>query len=111
MSVIGLSWMNSPAHQKPAASRCLPQLLTAVVVFLAFFAPALMSAPTASAQPAQWAPPRTVYVPATGHSVDGYFLDVWRTWGIVNLGYPITPEIVENDHLSLIHISEPTRRT
>ncbi len=96
MSVYGLSWTNSPAHQIPAARRRLPRLLTAVVVFLALFAPALMRAPSASAE---WAAPRTVYVPETGHSVDGYFLDVWRTWGVINLGYPITPEVIENDRI------------
>jgi hypothetical protein len=49
--------------------------------------------------PGTWAAPRTVYIPETGHSVDGYFLDVWRSWGIASLGYPVTPEITENGHI------------
>ena len=45
-----------------------------------------------------WAPPRTVYVPETGQTVDGLFLDLWREWGgALSWGYPITPEITEDD--------------
>ncbi|MDQ4045038.1 MAG: L,D-transpeptidase [Chloroflexota bacterium] len=40
-----------------------------------------------------WAPPRTVYLPQTGHTISGVFLDVWREWnGAASFGYPITEE-------------------
>jgi hypothetical protein len=40
-----------------------------------------------------WSPPRTVYIPDTGQTIDGVFLDFWRANnGIANYGYPITPE-------------------
>ena len=45
-----------------------------------------------------WAPPRTVYIPETGHTIDGLFLDLWRgSGGAGAFGYPITPEITEED--------------
>ncbi len=57
-------------------------------------------APPAAPAPApvvDWAPPRTVYVPETGHTIDGVFLDLWRGWGGAGgFGYPITPELQEN---------------
>ena len=28
-----------------------------------------------------WSPPRTVYIPETGHTVDRLFLDLWRYSG------------------------------
>ena len=47
-----------------------------------------------------WAPPRTVYIPETGHSIDGVFLDFWRANdGIANYGYPITPEVTLNGRI------------
>jgi lipoprotein-anchoring transpeptidase ErfK/SrfK len=46
---------------------------------------------------ANWAPPRTVYIPETGQSIDGVFLDAWRTWGgVASWGNPITPEFQED---------------
>ena len=49
---------------------------------------------------ANWAPPSTVYIPETGHSVDGVFLDSWRAWGgASSWGYPLTPELQENGHV------------
>lgn len=38
-----------------------------------------------------WAAPRTVYVPSTGHTTDGLFLDAWRAERAL-LGDPITEE-------------------
>ncbi len=38
-----------------------------------------------------WSAPRTVYVPSTGHTADGLFLDVWRTERAL-LGDPVTEE-------------------
>ncbi|MGH2559977.1 MAG: L,D-transpeptidase, partial [Thermomicrobiales bacterium] len=48
-----------------------------------------------------WAPPRTVYIPETGPSLDRLFLDLWREAGGANAyGYPITPEItLANGHI------------
>lgn len=47
-----------------------------------------------------WAPPTTVYVAETGHSVDGVFLDLWRGWGGASgFGNPVTPEIEENGRI------------
>lgn len=55
--------------------------------------------PGGQAIPAPWRSPRTVYIPETGQSLDGVFLDFWRAnSGIGNFGYPITPEVVENGH-------------
>jgi hypothetical protein len=49
---------------------------------------------------ANWAPPSTVYIPETGHSVDGVFLDSWRAWGgASSWGFPLTPELQENGHI------------
>jgi hypothetical protein len=48
-----------------------------------------------------WSPPRTVYIPDTGHTIDGVFLDYWRANnGIANYGYPITPEFTQNGIVS-----------
>jgi len=51
--------------------------------------------------PSDWSPPRTVYIPETGHAIDGWFLDLWREAGGANAyGYPITPEIwLDNGHV------------
>ena len=49
---------------------------------------------------ANWAPPSTVYIPETGHSVDGVFLDSWRAWGgASSWGFPLTAELQENGHI------------
>lgn len=54
-----------------------------------------------SAAPAVvWNPPSTVYIPETGQSVDGVFLDVWRAWGgALSWGNPITQELLDNGRL------------
>ena len=59
---------------------------------------ALLMAPLAtSAQDDDWAAPRTVLIPETGHTIDGVFLDSWREWGgAAAFGNPITPEIQEH---------------
>ena len=47
-----------------------------------------------------WSPPRTVYIPETGHAVDGVFLDSWRAWGgASSWGNPLTAEIQENGRI------------
>jgi lipoprotein-anchoring transpeptidase ErfK/SrfK len=44
-----------------------------------------------------WSPPNTVFIPETGHFIDGVFLDFWRgNNGINNYGYPITAEFELN---------------
>src|SRR5918993_916912 len=49
---------------------------------------------------ANWAPPRTVYIPETGHAVDGVFLDSWRAWGgAASWGLPLTAEFQENGRI------------
>jgi hypothetical protein len=45
-----------------------------------------------------WAPPRTVYIPETGQTIDRLFLDLWLSGGgAISWGNPITPEIEEAD--------------
>ena len=49
---------------------------------------------------ANWNPPRTVYIPETGHSIDGVFLDSWRTWGgVTSWGLPLTAEFQEDGRI------------
>src|SRR5215208_2579339 len=60
--------------------------VTAVVLTLATFLTPL----AASAQ--GWSAPRTVFVPTTGHTSDGLFLDLWRAERDL-LGDPVTEEI------------------
>ena len=67
---------------------------------LAGIAAVLMTAaaPAVGAYPVDpnWSPPSTVYIPETGHSIDGLFLDLWRSGGgALSYGNPITPEITE----------------
>ncbi len=54
--------------------------------------------PVSPQSAADWAPPRTVYIPETGHMIDGYFLDLWReAGGFYSFGNPITPEYTTGD--------------
>ena len=47
-----------------------------------------------------WSPPRTVFIPDTGQSIDGVFLDAWRNWGgVTSWGNPITQELQEDGHV------------
>ncbi len=60
----------------------------------------MATAPAAGAYPVDpnWAPPSTVYIPETGQTIDGLFLDLWRTGGgALSYGNPISPEITESD--------------
>jgi hypothetical protein len=95
--------MRSPARRSPHDRRRLPRLLAAAAVLLALLAPALLTPGATEAQGSdgwiRWSPPRTVYIPETGQSIDGYFLDTWRSWGAGSLGYPVTPEITENGRI------------
>ncbi|MCC6790090.1 MAG: L,D-transpeptidase [Thermomicrobiales bacterium] len=58
------------------------------VLVLAAIAVAVM-APTTSAQ--EWSPPRTVWLESSGHTLDGVFLDAWRS-NSAYLGNPISEE-------------------
>jgi lipoprotein-anchoring transpeptidase ErfK/SrfK len=83
--------------------------LLAVMAVLASLLLPLGAGASAQQQPANtstsnapdpWSPPRTVYIPETGQSIDGVFLDFWRgNNGIANYGYPITPEIMQDGHI------------
>ena len=55
---------------------------------------------------ANWAPPSTVYIPETGHAVDGVFLDSWRAWGgASSWGYPLTAELPgERPHRAVLRL-------
>lgn len=71
-----------------------------------------------------WSPPRTVWVEATGHTIDGYFLDLWRTYPDL-LGQPVTEEwespiVVEGyerhdrfvqyfEYLAIVYVPEESR--
>jgi hypothetical protein len=44
------------------------------------------------AQATEWSAPRTVWVEPSGHTIDGLFLDTWRTQPAL-LGQPITEEL------------------
>ena len=60
--------------------------LTAALVFL--------TAPSRGAGAQEWSAPTTVYVEEAGHTVDGLFLDFWRTHQVL-LGDPITEEFTQ----------------
>ena len=94
------------------SKRQLGSLFGAVIVaILVFSALAPLSALTASAAPVSsqpsftysgqddWSPPSTVYIPDTGQTIDGVFLDFWRAnGGASSYGDPITPEFTMNGH-------------
>lgn len=60
--------------------------VTAIVLLLA----AILTPFPVSAQ--GWSAPRTVFVPSTGHTTDGLFLDLWRAEPAL-LGDPVTEEV------------------
>jgi hypothetical protein len=68
------------------------------------FVPELVTTPWLAPPPsgpppgyANWNPPRTVFIPVTGHAIDGVFLDAWRAWGgATSWGLPLTAEFQEN---------------
>lgn len=76
----------SHVSRRPRLSPRL-QLLYALLVLLSTV-PVVVR--PAAAQ--DWSAPRTVYVPETGHTTDGYFLDIWRTQRAL-LGDPVTQEL------------------
>lgn len=71
-------------------------LIAVIGLFLTLLAPAFTAAQSAS----DWSPPSTVYIPETGQTIDGVFLDYWRANdGFTAYGNPITPELEENGHV------------
>jgi lipoprotein-anchoring transpeptidase ErfK/SrfK len=81
-------------------------VFVAVVVALLAVAPLTAHAAPVASQTSlntsnqdDWSPPSTVYIPDTGQSIDGVFLDYWRANGGANAyGNPITPEFTLNGH-------------
>ena len=71
------AWRRGQTHRSSA--------LVSILFVLAF----LLMPLAAEAQ--GWSPPRTVYVPTTGHTTDGLFLDFWRAERAL-LGDPVTEE-------------------
>ncbi len=67
-------------------SRAVRSLL-AIVIILAIAG----QLATVNAAAEAWSAPRTVFVPTTGHTADGLFLDLWRSERAL-LGDPITEE-------------------
>ncbi|MEA2597281.1 MAG: hypothetical protein QOF01_3750 [Thermomicrobiales bacterium] len=93
-------------RQSPRVYAFAP-LLALIGVIALLLAPALVAAQESgdgsiqpTGQAANWAPPSTVYIPETGQTIDGVFLDYWRAnEGLTNYGYPITPELKEKGHI------------
>jgi hypothetical protein len=74
--------------------------LPTIIVISVFIFPLLLLDSQTQAVSAQgeWAAPRTVFIPETGQTLDQVFLDQWREGGGVSAyGYPITPEITQDD--------------
>jgi hypothetical protein len=81
----------------------LVALLAVATLFVSPSIAAAQGSGRPSIQPSRnvdWSPPRTVYIPETGQTIDGVFLDFWRgNNGYANYGNPITPELKENGHV------------
>lgn len=88
-------WGGSPVRFWRVAA--LGRLVAVAAVLFALLLPVTGQYEAAAADfPGSWSPPRTVYIPQTGQTIDGVFLDFWRANnGISNYGYPITPELTE----------------
>ena len=82
-----------PASRKQRVAR-MTRLAGIVALLGAAFVPTVAAYPLDP----NWAPPSTVYIPQTGQTIDGLFLDLWRTGGgALSYGNPITPEITEDE--------------
>lgn len=88
--------------EKRAGSRRVSGSSVAALALLALVLPlaALFAMPgQSSAQDSDWSAPSTVYIPDTGQTIDGVFLDQWRAGGAADAyGNPITAEMTENGH-------------
>ena len=94
----------------------------AIAVALAIFGLIIGSVAPLAAE--DWSPPRTVWVSSAGHTIDGYFLDLWRAYPEL-LGQPITeewesPVAIEGyerddryvqyfDNLAIVYVPEESR--
>jgi len=76
-------------------------MLSPMLLTMASAAPApAQTEPQAAAQASDWSAPRTVYIPETGHTIDGVFLDYWRAaGGAAAYGNPITAEFTMNGRI------------
>ncbi len=90
-------FVTSAGREQHPATRRVMFLVAALGLMLALIAPmAMVGGQQAQAQ--EWSAPRTVYFPDTGQSLDQVFLDAWREAGGASAyGYPITPEITQDD--------------
>ncbi len=92
-------------HTQPVPTWCIPALLIMVVLLVSAVFGATPARPaqaqsdeTMTASANSLSAPTTVYIPATGQSIDGWFLDMWRENGSASVfGNPITPEITRDD--------------
>jgi hypothetical protein len=73
-----------------AGHRCAWCLRSVAVTAIVLMLATNLTPVPASAQ--GWSAPRTVYVPSTGHTSDGLFLDLWRAEPAL-LGDPVTEEV------------------
>ena len=86
----------------PRTRRCAAWLrIRLTFALLAAFA-ACFSLGIAQTSAQEWAPPRTVFVPETGHTTDGLFLDLWRAERAL-LGDPVTEEFKPRSGFSTVH--------
>ncbi|MGH2532638.1 MAG: L,D-transpeptidase family protein [Thermomicrobiales bacterium] len=89
-------WGDRPEHSSSSRVRRPHRFALLAVLGLMVLALSPLMMTTADAAQSNWSPPRAVYIPETGHSIDGVFLDFWRAnSGISLYGYPISPELKE----------------
>lgn len=98
MFAVGSGWSRGKAFL---------MMLLAILVL----SPLLLSTASAAPAPAQpeldaapqqsgWSAPRTVYIPESGHTIDGVFLDFWRAaGGAAAYGNPISAEFTRNNRI------------
>src|SRR5699024_10976014 len=91
--------MGTSGQQRSTGIGAFAMILAVIGLMLSSVLPMLQN--NAAAQSDDWAPPSTVYMPETGHSLDQAFLDLWRGSGGASMfGYPITVEIEQdNGHI------------
>lgn len=77
----------------------LHQIRTLIIALLALSLTAseiAMTLESTSAATLDWSPPAVVYIPETGHTLRGGFLETWRTTGqAASWGNPVTEEVTE----------------
>ncbi|HVL25720.1 MAG TPA: hypothetical protein VM450_16645, partial [Thermomicrobiales bacterium] len=83
--------VHSTQARPPRRAGMLAMIAAVIALLLTSFLPASAQQPRSD-----WAPPSTVYIPETGHSLDQLFLDLWRgAGGAAAFGNPITAELTE----------------